>query len=103
MKIIYSRHLEKYLSDNRLMFRKYGKLADSIWMVLSVMQVSNTLADLPPVKPTRRHKLKGDYAGCWAIDLNANYRMIIKPAKENYRDDLKDVDEIKIVDICDYH
>ena len=103
MKIVYSRHLEKHLSDSRSIFRKYGKLADSILMVLSVIQVSDSLADLPPAKPTRRHKLKGDYDGCWAIDLNVNYRMIIKPIKENYRDDLKDVDEIEIVDICDYH
>jgi len=79
----------------------YGKNGGRIAVVISVLQAADSLADVPNVPPTRRHKLGSNYQGCWAIDISKNWRMIIRPNKDF--DDLTKIVSVTIVDIVDYH
>lgn len=101
MKIVYGSKVKKYLEDEKSIKRKYGLLSNQIIVALSVLQFSINLSLVPNVPPTRRHKLSGNYEGCWAIDLSKSWRMILKPNSPNL--ELFQIEEVEIVDICDYH
>ena len=91
--------LEKELSDERIIKKKYGRLADRIITVLNELMVVKTLDEIPIVPPDRRHKMtNADYT--WSIDLNKNYRMWIK---SDGIDDPKLVTTITIEKIFDDH
>jgi proteic killer suppression protein len=67
------------------------------------------LAEVPTEKPTRRHQLKGDLDGSFAVDLAHPFRLIFRPAmnpvpkKEDGGIDLDQVTAIQIDDVTDYH
>lgn len=96
-----NKKIEKVLSNQALIRREYGKLGDIIPVILSVLEVADNLGEVPDVPPMRRHKLTGQYQGCWGISINKNWRMIIKPnCGERV---LKEIKEITIIGIVDYH
>ena len=99
MKIQYSRDMLKKMKDEKTIARYYGKLAGRIVLSLSVLNVADCLEDVPNVPPTRRHKLEGE-PNHWAIDLSANWRMIIEGLDG---DEPSSISEIKIVRVEDYH
>ena len=96
-----SKKIEKSFRDQRSLKADYGRLADRIEMVLSVLRLADNLDEVPNVPPTRRHKLTGNFQGCWALDIDKNRRMIVKPNANS--DDLNEIDELEIIDIVDYH
>lgn len=102
MIIHYSNKLVKQLEDSKSIKRAYGeKLGTRIQTVISILYAANCLADVPNLPPTRRHKLSENYADCWAIDVSKNFRLIIK---SNVKDlDPRNVTDVTILDICDYH
>lgn len=102
MKISYLGKLEKTLANEKAIKKNYGNLADKICIRLSLLQAADNLSDIPNIPPTRRHKLKWQYSDCWAIDIEKNWRLVIKPIKSNV-DDLDQITEIMIVAIVDYH
>ncbi|MBS1261442.1 MAG: hypothetical protein MAG453_00763 [Calditrichaeota bacterium] len=66
-----------------------------------------TLADVPPEKPFRRHKLKGKRKNQWAISIRGAWRICVQPADpyeltEQGSIDLATVTSIIIVDVDDY-
>jgi toxin HigB-1 len=71
--------------------------------------VAACLNDVPPAPPTRRHELTGEWAGHFAVDVTANWRLIFRPnhnpiprvASGGF--DLKAITAIEIVAIEDYH
>lgn len=101
MKITINRKIEKKFANARELKINYGKLANRIEMVLSVLKVANNLKEVPNVPPTRRHKLVGDYEGCWALDTDKSKRMILRPT--NNSDILEEINELEIIAIVDYH
>ena len=101
MKITINRKIEKKFANARELKINYGKLANRIEMVLSVLKVANNLKEVPNVPPTRRHKLVGDYEGCWALDIDKSRRMILRPT--NNSDVLEEINELEIIAIVDYH
>lgn len=101
MKITINRKIEKKFANARELKINYGKLANRIEMVLSVLKVASNLKEVPNVPPTRRHKLVGDYEGCWALDIDKSRRMILRPT--NNSDILEEINELEIIAIVDYH
>ena len=78
MEIKYANNkLEKELSDERIIKKKYGRLSERIITVINELTVVKTLEEIPIVPPDRRHKMTNvDYT--WSIDLSKNYRMWVK-------------------------
>ena len=91
--------LEKELSDERIIKKKYGRLSDRIVTVINELMVVKTLDEIPTVPPDRRHKMTNvDYT--WSIDLSKNYRMWVK---SDGIDDPKLVTIVTIEKIFDDH
>ena len=97
MEVKYSNKISKTLKDENTIKRCYGKLSKNIVTCISVLNFADNLGQVPNVPPTRRHKLS---TGNWAIDLSANYRLIVRPLKG---ENLDEIDSIEIVNIEDYH
>jgi proteic killer suppression protein len=78
-------------------------------MRLDLLAVATCLADIPATPPTRRHALTGSWAGHFAVDVTANWRLVFRPAPDLVRVhddgslDLTSVTGIEIVAIEDYH
>lgn len=79
--------------------KDYGALKSRILLSLSVLIAADSLGDVPNVPPTRRHKLtrKDDI---WALDLSANWRMLIKALNGV---DPASTTKVEIMGIEDYH
>ena len=54
-------------------------MAKAIMRRLAVLKNAKTLSDVPSTKPERRHQLKGDRIGQYAVDLVQPKRLIFKP------------------------
>lgn len=74
---------------------------------LDALLAFQNLGDVPRIPPYRLHLLYRDYAGCYAVDINGKYRLIIVPtwpqgiAEKD--ENLKYVTEIMIKGITNYH
>lgn len=101
MQVKYSNKLERKLSSNFLIKKNFANVYKSIIILLDVLKMVENLSEISHCPPFRRHKLSGDYAGLYSLDLNRNYRMIIKDLKGE--EDLKKINSIEIYDIVDYH
>ena len=102
MKYTIANKLKEAFKSERELNATYGKeLARNILKRISVLECANSLAMVPDVPPTRRHKLTGKFKGCWGIDISKNYRLIIKPIVET--ENLSEIKEVDIIDIVDYH
>jgi len=99
MKIQYSKELQKTLKDEKTIKRNYGNFSNRILMCISVLMFADTLATVPNVPPTRRHKLVNE-VNKWALDVSPNWRMTIEGIDGN---DPSSITEVKIVTIEDYH
>lgn len=100
MKITYSNLVKKKLKDVGTIQRCYGVLARPIRVVLSMLDAAPNLEMVPSVPPTLRHKLTGDYKGCWGITLKENWRMVIQPLVGV---EPSDITEVIVLDVVDYH
>lgn len=99
MEIQYSRAMQRRLKDEKTIAKHFGNLKDKILFCLSVLLASDCLDQVPNVPPTRRHKLAG-VANCWALDLSANWRMIISGVDGQ---NPSNITVIEILGIEDYH
>lgn len=104
-----SRKLEKQLSDEAQIRRAFGERGRPLMMRLDLLRAASCLADVPHTRPTRRHALIGRWAGHYAVDLTANWRLIFRPlgtpvpVESGDTVDLAAVTAIEIVAIEDYH
>ncbi len=77
--------------------------------VSPIVQAAPNLAAVPTDKPVRRHLLKGNRAGQFAVDLVHPYRLVFKPnhapvpLREDGGIDTERVTAITIIDVVDYH
>ncbi len=99
MEIVYSKNLTKKMQDEKAIAKNYGALKSRILLCLSVLIAAGSLGDVPNVLPTRRHKLIGK-ADVWALDLSANWRMLIKALDGN---DPASTTKVEVIGIEDYH
>ena len=96
--------MKRVLGDQRLIAKKYGDVARNLINRMSDLRVASSLSDISHLPPPRRHKLTGNYEGCWGIDLSRNKRLIIRPIGDFNPDDLTTITAIRIEDInIDYH
>ena len=91
--------MEKSLSNDRVIKKIYGRLADRIIEVLDELDVALNLSQIPECPPDRRHKMTNEKF-VWSIDLSKNYRMWIQSEGE---DDPKLVTAVTIIKIFDDH
>ena len=76
---------------------------------LAVLKNARTLAEAPSSPPDRRHPLKGEREGQYAVDLDHPRRLVFElnhepvPRKQDGGIDLDKVTAIIIVDVVDYH
>jgi len=83
--------MEIYVRDNKLKAaledeatckRRYGKdMTKKLNLRLAALRAAESLADFwPPMSgPERCHKLKGDLAGTFSIDVKQPYRLLFIP------------------------
>ena len=102
--------LAKTCNSEKALVKAYGKPnARKIMLRLTLLAAAAALADVPVTPPTRRHELKGDRKGQFAIDVQHPFRIVFQPAhnpvpmKEDGGIDLDAVTTIEIVTIEDYH
>jgi len=98
-----SKSMEKNLADQRAISRHYGKIARSLIHRLSDLRVADNLSQITHLPPPRRHKLAGNFEGCWGIDLSKNQRLVVRPVGDYDPNDLSTVTCVCIEDIQDYH
>ncbi|KOO48143.1 type II toxin-antitoxin system RelE/ParE family toxin [Priestia koreensis] len=104
MDILYaSNKLEKILTNERLIKREYTSFYQKVINRMSELRAANNLNEIPHDPPPRRHKLSGEYANCWGIDVSKNYRIILRPVENVDEMDAKLISAIEILKIEDYH
>lgn len=103
-----SAKLQRLCNSAEALNRAYGRdNAARIRRRLAVLAAAPTLGAVPTVKPERRHALKGDRSGCWAVDALHPFRIVFSP--NGVGDSGSKVDaalratSIVIIEIVDYH
>lgn len=86
--------------------RKGDKYADDILATIEVLRAADALFDVPHAY--RPHPLRGEYKGCFAIDVTKKHRVILRPDHgndPNFRiDNPKTITQVIILQIFkDYH
>ncbi len=102
--------MEKIFCSEKMLVRKFGKVnARKIQRRMKFLRAAPNLAQVPKASPTRRHQLKGKFAGCFAVDLEHPFRLIFRsacenvPTLENGEIDLSKITDIEILSVEDYH
>jgi proteic killer suppression protein len=110
MDIVFAnRKLERLCNDDRLAQREWGKpQAEVLRRRLDDLRDAQHLGIMRNL-PGRLHELKGDLAGCLAMDLRGGNRLILEPAndppplKPDGGLDWDGVTVVRILDVGDYH
>ncbi len=102
--------LAKTCNSEKALVKAYGKAnARKIMLRLTLLEAAEALSDVPVTPPTRRHELKGNRKGKFAIDVQHPFRIVLEPAhnpvptREEGGIDLDAVTAVKIITIEDYH
>lgn len=105
-----NRKLERVFNSERELVKKYGRrMATKIMMRLAVLKNARTLDDVPVTPPERRHRLRGEREGQYAIDLVQPHRLVFEPRREPSGTHVSDepdpggVTAITIIEVVDYH
>ncbi len=105
-----TRKLAKTLNSKKETVREFGlKLGRSIMRRLAFLEATNCLEDVPITPPFRRHELKQNRKGQFAVDLDHPFRLIFKPShnpipvKADGGIDLKRIIAVTILEVEDYH
>ena len=104
VKITYSSNkLKKTLSDEKIIKREYGKMAQGVMNRMSELRAATCLNDIPVTPPPRRHKLEPRSENKWGISYYKNYRIIFSAVGNFDANDLSSITEVKILQLEDYH
>jgi len=98
-----SSRTKKVLSNERLIKKYHGAYAKSLMNRLVELKAVSNLSLISHEPPPRKHRLKGEFDGCWAVDVSRNHRLIFKPCveQEGYKEGA--INCIVILKIEDYH
>ena len=107
MKVNYqNQDIRKALLSTKVATRRYGRiLSEKIFKTMQYLEAAPNLSSVSQFPPYRRHKLVGNYEGCFAVDLTKNQRLVFCPidSSEKTSDKLDKIKEISIMAIEDYH
>lgn len=101
--------LRRQLESDKELRKAYGDRANRLKMRLDVLEQASNLSDIPNDPPDRCHQLDGEWAGCFAVTITGNWRLIFEPDHDPVpiRDDggidRAAVVAIRIRAIVDYH
>ena len=105
-----TRKLENTFNSSKALHRVYGpRRARAIMIRLAALKAAKTLEQVPTTPPDRRHRLRGDRDGQYAVDLVHPYRLIFEPnhhplpRRADGGIDAKKVSAITIFAVIDYH
>ena len=105
-----TRKLERTFNSADALQKAYGeRMARTIKIRLAVLAAASTLALVPTTPPDRRHQLRGDRDGQFAVDLVHPRRLVFEPnhellpLKDDGGIDTEQVTAIMIIDVIDYH
>ena len=104
--IIKDKKLKKIIDneDTKRAIRLYGKVrAEKIYLRYNQLIATENFHLLLTKRIGRCHPLKENYKGCYGLDLDHPYRMIIKPKFTKDEKDLISVTIVSIEEIVDYH
>ena len=100
----------KVFNSDKELRKAYGeRMARTIKMRLAVLKNARTLTIVPTTKPDRRHQLKGNRSGQYAVDLDKQNRIVFVPnhdpipRKSDGGFNTDEITAIEIVDVGDYH
>lgn len=99
-----SSKIEKLCTNQSKLLNKYGAdTCKELQARLDEFTAAETLQDIYKLGYPRLHWLKGDMAGCLAVDLDGAKRLILAPTKSSERE-YKNIDKIVLLSIeKDYH
>lgn len=102
--------LQRVFNSERSLTRRYGaRMSRVIQVRMAVLNSARNLAQVPATPPDRRHALRGDRAGQYAVDLAHPYRLIFEPNHDPVPRlpdggvNLEEVTSIIIIEVVDYH
>jgi plasmid maintenance system killer protein len=104
-----NRKLEKALTDPISLNKSYGSLAKRIHQRLVELGDAENLEVMKTILAARCHELSGSRKGEFAITVSVNYRLIFEPhhqpvpRKQDGGLDWKEITEIQINEVTDYH
>jgi toxin HigB-1 len=105
-----TKKLARILNSQKLLVQAYGAENGRLIMRrMAVLSAAPTLAEVSVTPPERRHELKGDMVGQFAVDVKQPYRLVFVPfgdpvpllADGGY--DLTRITAIEILAVEDYH
>lgn len=90
---------------NKELVKKYGSLvAKKLPRRIIELKSFDTLNDVPTSLPYRRHKLSGNFDGCFAINITMQYRLIFRQEDNNIIiEDLKKINKIEILEVSKHY
>ena len=105
-----SKKMVRIFNSFKALDKKYGQdRAEKIKMRLDFLGAAENLGKVPVLPPHRRHELKGNRKGLFAVDLTGNYRLVFVPdhdpvpIRKDGGLDLEQITAIRILDVEDYH
>jgi plasmid maintenance system killer protein len=100
-----SRKLQKQFSDEESLKKSFNKLSGRLKLRYDLLEAADCLADVSHEPPPRRHLLKGEWKGHFALDVSGNWRLVFRPLERKVTEgmDLREVTAIEIVAVIDYH
>jgi len=102
LKINYKNNrIKKILESDRLLKKSFPKEYEAIKSRLAELIAVSNLSQISHRPPPRRHKLKGNLDGCWAVDVSNKKRLIFRSPIEGLTP--LEITEIIIIGIEDYH
>ncbi|MGL5978649.1 MAG: type II toxin-antitoxin system RelE/ParE family toxin [Erysipelotrichaceae bacterium] len=98
MQIVYkTKKLEKLCSSFELVQKKYSSaIAEKVMLRLDQLSAFETVEQLISSRLGRCHKLVGDRASQYALDLVGGYRLVFEKVENT-------LTVVEIVEIVDYH
>jgi len=110
MRIVYkTKKLEKSLTDEKELIRKYGQRAKKIKQRRKELEAAENLFIFSKIPQARLHPYSGDRSGEWSVDILKNWRLFIEisqnpiPVFEDGSIDLAKVTTIEIISVEDPH
>jgi len=104
-----NKKIKQYCEIFKEASREFGTaIARKINQRLAELAAFNNLDEIASTHFKGCHLLKGNRKGCYAVDLNNQYRIVFKPYMEGFNQNLntinmKEIKGIIIKEICDYH
>ena len=102
--------LKKVFNSEKELVKAYGaERASIIKRRMVFLKAANNLYRVPITPPFLRHQLKGNYKGCFAVNVQHPYRLIFRsannplPVLDDGGLDLTRVTDIEIIGVEDYH